>query len=489
VDKTRFGVTGRSGGGAYSWWIAALDERIKCAVPVAGITDLQNHVVDGCVEGHCDCMYMVNTYRWDYPQVAALVAPRPLLIANTDTDGIFPLDGVYRTFEQVRRIYRLHEPAEKGVSAKVALNIAAGPHKDTQELQTAAFRWFNHHLKGDDSLIDTRAPKMFAPEQLKVFGKLPEDQINTRIHETFVAKASPPQVPADKAAWEKMRDGWLKSLKEKSIRRNSDDAPQDPFEPHKPPLQLSKGAEPIDLGGIRHTVYHFEARPGTTFSMRVLHRSDLQRPELTVLNLLDEQEWQEFMNQLRAGSETESSDSKVPPSARESWDALQKMLTQFPWAMAYLRLGDATPFDQTDRKQVQNRRRLYLLGQTQEETHVWVVRRTVQAVRQIEGLSQAPLWLQSHRTMAGVALYASLFEPDIKRLDLYDLPKSHRDGPYFLNVERYLDMPQAVAMAAERSKVVLYQNDDAGWEYPQAVAKNLGWDAKQIQIRRKPGSK
>ena len=30
-------MTGRSGGGAYSWWIAALDERVKAAVPVAGI--------------------------------------------------------------------------------------------------------------------------------------------------------------------------------------------------------------------------------------------------------------------------------------------------------------------------------------------------------------------------------------------------------------------------------------------------------------------
>ena len=94
VDGNRLGVTGRSGGGAYSWWIAAIDERIKVAVPVAGITSLQNHVVDGCVEGHCDCMYMVNTYKWDYPMVAALIAPRPLLISNTDKDRIFPLDGV-----------------------------------------------------------------------------------------------------------------------------------------------------------------------------------------------------------------------------------------------------------------------------------------------------------------------------------------------------------------------------------------------------------
>ena len=108
VDRNRFGVTGRSGGGAYSWWVAALDDRIKVAAPVAGITDLHNHVVDGTVEGHCDCMFTVNTYRWDYAQVAALVAPRPLLICNSDKDSIFPLDGVYRIHQKVRRIYDLH---------------------------------------------------------------------------------------------------------------------------------------------------------------------------------------------------------------------------------------------------------------------------------------------------------------------------------------------------------------------------------------------
>ena len=57
VDAQRIGVTGRSGGGAGSWWAAALDPRVKVAVPVAGITDLQDHVVEGCVSGHCDCMF------------------------------------------------------------------------------------------------------------------------------------------------------------------------------------------------------------------------------------------------------------------------------------------------------------------------------------------------------------------------------------------------------------------------------------------------
>ncbi|MFM8337717.1 MAG: alpha/beta hydrolase, partial [Opitutaceae bacterium] len=93
IDPERIGMTGRSGGGAYTWYTAALDERVRAAVPVAGITDLHDHVVGGCIEGHCDCMYFNNTRRWDFSRVAALVAPRPLLICNTDKDPIFPIDG------------------------------------------------------------------------------------------------------------------------------------------------------------------------------------------------------------------------------------------------------------------------------------------------------------------------------------------------------------------------------------------------------------
>src|SRR5205823_1298822 len=38
VDKTKIAVTGRSGGGATSWWLGAIDDRIAAVVPVAGIT-------------------------------------------------------------------------------------------------------------------------------------------------------------------------------------------------------------------------------------------------------------------------------------------------------------------------------------------------------------------------------------------------------------------------------------------------------------------
>lgn len=127
IDRKRMGITGRSGGGAYSWYAAALDDRIRVAVPVAGITDLQNHIVDGCVEGHCDCMYMINYFGWDYPKLAALIAPRPLLLANSDADGIFPLDGVLRTHQAIANVY-----ANLGAKDKLGLLITPGPHQDTQ---------------------------------------------------------------------------------------------------------------------------------------------------------------------------------------------------------------------------------------------------------------------------------------------------------------------------------------------------------------------
>jgi len=88
--------------------------------------------------------------------------------------------------------------------------------------------------------------------------------------------------------------------------------------------------------------------------------------------------------------------------------------------------------------------------------------------------------------MAGIALYASLFETKIESLLLKDLPKSHRDRPIFLNVLRFLDVPQAAAMAAERSRVSLYQQEKEGWDYPQAVKQKLGWAEDQFQVHITP---
>lgn len=470
VDPERLGATGRSGGGAYSWWIAALDERIRCAVPVAGITDLENHVVDGAVEGHCDCMFFLNTFRWDYPAVAALVAPRPLLISNTDRDPIFPLEGVVRTHRKARDIYRLY-----GAADKLALQITAGPHHDTQELHIHAFRWFDQWLKRLDRPIEKAALKLLEPAQLRVFLELPADQQNTKIDESFVAAAPPPAVPADAEAWKQQAAAWRQSLLERSFRAW----------PAPEPLALAP-AFSVERHGVKFAAYDFTSQGPVRLRLYVAHRADLKKADLAVLNVLDAPAWTEFLATLRPGFEAELKDEALPPADDAGFKELQGMFRSFAWVMAYVapRGIGPTAWDASEKKQTQHRRRFYLLGQTLDGMQVWDVRRAVQAFRAQH--AETPLWLQSHRQMAGITLYASLFEPDITRLDLYALPRTHREGPIFLNVQRTLEMPAAVALAAERSKVVLFDDAPEAWQYPRDVAEKLSWDKKQLQIRKPP---
>ena len=127
-----------------------------------------------------------------------------------------------------------------------------------------------------------------------------------------------------------------------------------------------------------------------------------------------------------------------------------------------------------------------LLGQTVETMEAWDVRRAAQALRSLPQAKDVPLRLQAHDEMAGVALYAALFEPAVNRLHLWNLSKSHMQGPHFLNVLRILDVPQALAMVGERCPVRLYQDDATGWEFAQQAAQKLGWPEKQIEVRVAP---
>jgi hypothetical protein len=113
---------------------------------------------------------------------------------------------------------------------------------------------------------------------------------------------------------------------------------------------------------------------------------------------------------------------------------------------------------------------------------VYDIRCSLQALRGISGLADTKLWLTSSGSMGVNALYASLFESRITRLDLHGLPASHMTGPTYFNVLRFLDIPTAVAMAMERSKVVLYAKEKAPWEPVAKTAEKLGV-TQNFQIR------
>jgi hypothetical protein len=156
------------------------------------------------------------------------------------------------------------------------------------------------------------------------------------------------------------------------------------------------------------------------------------------------------------------------------------------WAMVYVapRGIGSTAWSGDARKRNHLLRRFYLLGQTLDGMRVFDVVRSAQALREIEGLGKAPLWMQAHGAMAANLLYASLYVPEVTRLDLHDLPASHMQGPAYLNVLRHLDLPQAVALAAERTRVVLYQPEAKYDPFPANVAKALELGPKAFAVRK-----
>src|SRR5262249_53906134 len=210
------------GGGAATFWIAAADERVKCAVPVSGMSDLESYVTNKVINGHCDCMFLINTYQWEWTTIAALVAPRPLLFANSDNDRIFPMDGNRRIIERLRHLYKMYDRPEL-----VDEYVSKGGHDYRPDLRVAVFSWINKHIKNDTGPVKDADFKPLPGKELRVFPEdadVPKDAINGKIDETFVPRAQVKLPEEGKfAEWKK---GLMKELRERSFRTFAERIPR-----------------------------------------------------------------------------------------------------------------------------------------------------------------------------------------------------------------------------------------------------------------------
>ncbi|MCA8991096.1 MAG: acetylxylan esterase [Planctomycetaceae bacterium] len=485
VDASRIGVTGRSGGGAYSWWVAALDERIKCAVPVAGITSMHNHIVDDCIEGHCDCMFMVNTYQWDFPVLAALVAPRPLLISNTDKDTIFPLEGVVDVHSKVRRIYELY-----GKPRNLGLHITEGPHKDTQELRAHAFVWLNRFLKGSEEDIAMPAVKMFDPPQLRVFGDLPGNEQVTNVHDWFVPQADAADFP--KAAHElKQRSAeWVSFLKEKSLRAW-------PASTGKTVVEKSMGLEFADLGV---QVHHFESQAPYQLPLILVSSSQPNVPKNgpVTIHVMDESDWLIATAALakRIPRLSQHDEFAIPSTTDVNETVVDKFLEDLrstlkenpssTIAILPCRGIGPTRWTSDAREQIHIRRRFLLLGQSLDALRGWDVLQAIRAVKGLRPKSKENITLKVSAGMEVPALLASTVGEPVDAIEFVRLPTSFKETPALLNAMKELDIPQLILLAlGQGTSVEISQSSDeakAVWENVRSSLKSCGGSAELLQF-------
>jgi hypothetical protein len=420
-----------------------LDDRIKVAAPVAGLTDLQNQIVDGVVENHCDCMFHVNTWRWDYPLVAALAAPRPLLFCNSDKDRLFWLDGIVRTHAKVKSIYQLY-----GASDKLGLLITEGPHADTQDLQLPVFRWFNRFLKNEDPKIEMAALRLLSPEDLKVFTSLPADQINTRIAELFGPADTQSKTP-DRSSG--ASDALVQKVRETAFRGWPEEIPTGS------PKQISQST----TDGVQFTAIEFESQKGVPLRVYLFNPAK-QKPKALRLCILDEPDWKRWLPAVTTAFPAEFgkelSVSPVPAD-NDKWLALREAIIKGEQTLAFFapRGVGLTAWTDNPKKRIHIRRRFMLLGQTLDGMRVWDIARAADAARRAVGLSKCNF--EATGSMAVNALHASFFTDDIDELRLQAMPASFRPGgngpsaPDYLSILKVWDLPQALEVAKQRCQV------------------------------------
>lgn len=284
-------------------------------------------------------------------------------------------------------------------------------------------------------------------------------------------------MPLTQARWNGLRESWVTQLREKSFRGWPTEAG---------PLEV-KRAFSAQKQGLQLTAYDFVSQAQVPLRLYVVQKVGVEKADGVQLSVLDEEAWGKWLAGMRPTFEEELTREvgSLPPADEQSSIERINTLRSSNTAYAYLapRGVGPTMWDQTPRENLHIRRRFALLGQTIDGMRVWDTRRAVQALRTQKPFSGVPMRLQGQRDTGGVVLYAALFEPDIASVDLYQMPKSHREGPELLNVLKILDIPQAMAIAAERTEVRVYQKDRTGWEYPQEVAFKLSWEGKQFQVR------
>ena len=108
VDASRIGCTGWSMGAYRAWMLAALSDRITASASVCWMvtTDEQMSFKYDRTEngGFANCIPGLR--RWmDYPHIASIACPKPMLFINGKQDKLFPVPGVEKAFSIMHNVW------------------------------------------------------------------------------------------------------------------------------------------------------------------------------------------------------------------------------------------------------------------------------------------------------------------------------------------------------------------------------------------------
>ena len=145
VDSRRIGCTGWSMGAYRAWMLSALSDRIKAGAAVCWMvtTDEQMSFKYARTEngGFANCFPGLR--RWlDYPHVASIACPKPMLFINGSQDKLFPVAGVKKAFQIMHDTWD-----SQGCGDRLVTELWEMPHSCGKKSQLYVLNFFDKYLR------------------------------------------------------------------------------------------------------------------------------------------------------------------------------------------------------------------------------------------------------------------------------------------------------------------------------------------------------
>ena len=145
VDAKRIGCVGCSMGAYRSWMLSALSDRIKAGASICWMitTDAQLTERFGRKEngGFANCIPGLRQYL-DYPHIASLACPKPMLFINGTKDKLFPVPGVKDAFSEMHKVWK-----SQGADNLLDTELWDIPHSCGLKAQEKILEFLDKNLK------------------------------------------------------------------------------------------------------------------------------------------------------------------------------------------------------------------------------------------------------------------------------------------------------------------------------------------------------
>ncbi len=145
TDPERLGCLGLSMGAHRTWNLCAATDMVKAGAAICWLGDTQTLLREGNNQTRGQSAYAMIfpglRNLLDYPHVAAIACPKPMLFFNGAEDGLFPIPGVEAAYAAIKKVY-----ASQGVEDRLYTRIWPVAHLFNPEMQDEAFAWLDKQL-------------------------------------------------------------------------------------------------------------------------------------------------------------------------------------------------------------------------------------------------------------------------------------------------------------------------------------------------------